>query len=302
MALKVLPSIRHESNVVSWLSSIVIRWLMLQANAGLESIKSKARILLCWIDEAESVSDIAWRTLLPTVREDNSEIWVSFNPLDPESSTYQRFVDSPPDNAKVAKVNFCDNPFFPDVLVQEMENDRARLRPEIFNHVWMGDCLDFQEGAYYRDCILESGKQGRIRQTLDFDRNIPVVTAWDLGINDSTSIVFAQFIGSEIRVIDFYENSQMALDHYVRVLQEKAKEKGYVYGTTILPHDARVRELGSGKSRIEILGELGVMDVCVAPSLRVDDGIAAVRMAFNRCYFDESQTKRLLLLSIHSAW
>ena len=113
---------------------------------NLDSIKSKARILLCWIDESESVTDMAWRTLLPTVREEDSEIWVSFNPLDPESATYERFVDNPPDNAKVVKVNFDDNPFFPEVLRQEMENDRVRLRPEIFNHVWKGDCLDFQEG------------------------------------------------------------------------------------------------------------------------------------------------------------
>jgi hypothetical protein len=131
-----------------------------------------------------------------------------------------------------------------------------------------------------------------------------VVTAWDLGINDSTSIVFAQFVGSEIRVIDFYENSQMALDHYVQVLQEKAKTEGYVYGTTILPHDAKVRELGTGKSRIEILQNLGVMDGIVAPKLRVDDGIAATRMAFDRLYFDESKTKRLLkcLRHYHAEW
>ena len=271
---------------------------------NLDSIKSKARILLCWIDESESVTDMAWRTLLPTVREEDSEIWVSFNPLDPESATYQRFVDNPPHNARVEKVNFCDNPFFPEVLRVEMENDRERLRPEIFNHVWMGDCLDFQEGAYYRDCIIQAQDDGRIREKLDFDRSIPVVTAWDLGINDSTSIVFAQFIGSEIRVIDFYENSQVGLDHYVQVLQDKALSEGYVYGTTILPHDAKVRELGSGKSRIEILQNLGIMDGVVCPQLRVDDGIAAVRMAFNRVYFDESKTRRLLkcLRHYHSEW
>ena len=271
---------------------------------NLDSIKSKARILLCWIDEAESVTEMAWRTLLPTVRETDSEIWVSFNPLDPESATYQRFVDNPPENAKVIRCNYDDNPFFPDVLRQEMENDRIRLRPEIFNHVWGGDCLDFQEGAYYRDCILKAQSDGRVRETLDFDRSIPVVTAWDLGINDSTSIVFAQFVGSEIRVIDFYENSQLALDHYVQVLQERAKTHGYVYGTTILPHDAQVRELGTGKSRIEILQNLGVMDGIVAPKLRVDDGIAAVRMSFDRCYFDEGKTKRLLkcLRHYHAEW
>lgn len=271
---------------------------------NLESIKSKARILLCWIDEAESVSEMAWRTLLPTVREDDSEIWVSFNPLDPESATYLRFVDNPPDNAKVAEINFVDNPFFPDVLRQEMENDRARLKPEAFNWVWMGQPLDFSEGAYYRDCILEAEKAGRIKTSIDIDRTIPVVTAFDLGMNDSTSIVFAQFVGSEIRVIDFYENSQMPLDHYVQVLRDWAHEKGYNYGTAILPHDAKVRELGTGKSRIEILQNLGIHDAVVCPQLRVDDGIASVRMAFNRCYFHEKNTKRLLkcLRHYHSEW
>jgi len=271
---------------------------------NLDSIKSKARILLCWVDEAESVTEMAWRTLLPTVRETDSEIWVSFNPLDPESATYQRFVDNPPENARVEKVNYSDNPFFPDVLRQEMENDRARLKPEAFNWVWNGDCLDFQEGAYYRDSILEAQKEGRIRPMIDIDRTIPVVTAFDLGMNDSTSIVFAQFVGSEIRVIDFYENSQMPLDHYVKVMRDWGHEKGYVYGTTILPHDAKVRELGTGKSRIEILNGLGIQDVVVAPQLRVDDGIASVRMAFNRCYFHEGNCKRLLkcLRHYHAEW
>ena len=224
---------------------------------NLDSIKSKARILLCWVDEAESVTEMAWRTLLPTVRETDSEIWVSFNPLDPESATYQRFVDNPPENARVEKVNYVDNPFFPDVLRQEMENDRQRLKPEAFNWVWMGECLDFQEGAYYRDSVLAAQTENRIRPSLDIDRTIPVVTAWDLGMNDSTSIVFAQFVGTEIRVIDFYENSQMPLDHYVQVMRDWGHEKGYIYGTTILPHDAKVRELGTGKSRIEILNGLG---------------------------------------------
>ena len=161
------------------------------------------------------------------------------------------------------------------------------LKPEAFAWVWEGECLDFQEGAYYRDSILAAQRDARIKPMIDIDKTIPVVTAWDLGMNDSTSIVFAQFVGSEIRVIDFYENSQMPLDHYVQIMREWAHSKGYIYGTTILPHDAKVRELGTGKSRIEILNGLGIQDISVAPQLRVDDGIASVRMAFNRCYFHE---------------
>ena len=122
---------------------------------NVSSIKSKSKILLAWLDEAEEISEEAWRTLLPTVREADSEIWVSFNPRDPDSATYQRFVENPLSNAIVRRVNWDDNPFFPDVLRQEMENDKERLKPEVFNHVWAGACLDFEEGAYYRSEMLE---------------------------------------------------------------------------------------------------------------------------------------------------
>ena len=271
---------------------------------NVSSIKSKSKILIAWLDESEEISEEAWQVLLPTVREEDSEIWISFNPRDPESPTYQRFVENPPPNAKVTKINWSDNPFFPSVLQTEMENDRERLKPEVFDHVWEGACLDFQEGAYYRDEMLAVQNEGRIHDHIHMERGQPVVTAWDLGMNDQTSIVFAQFIGSEIRVIDYYENNGMALDHYVQMLRDKAHEHGYIYGTTILPHDAKVRELGSGKSRIEILSELGIRDVNVVPQIRLDDGIAAVRMGLSRCHFDEGKTKYLMkcLRNYHKEW
>ena len=271
---------------------------------NLDSVKSKARILLCWIDEAESVSEEAWRTLLPTVRETDSEVWVSFNPRDPESPTYSRFVENPTDQTKVEKVNWSDNKFFPQVLRDEMEADRKRLKAEVFAHVWEGQPLDFEEGAYYREEMIQAEQDGRVLEKIDVDRSIPVIVSFDLGMNDSTSMVFAQHVGSEIRVIDFYENNGVALDHYVQVMRDKTHEHGYNYGPVILPHDARVRELGSGKSRIEILDGLGIRDVIIAPQLRVDDGIAAVRMAFNRLYFDKSKTSRLMkcLRHYHAEW
>jgi phage terminase large subunit len=261
---------------------------------NVSSVKSKSRILLVWIDEAEEVSELAWRTLLPTVREEGSEIYVSFNPKDEESPTYKRFVEDPPPNAIVRKVNWSDNPYFPQVLKDELELDRKRLKPEVFAHVWEGACLPYQEGSYYRSELLQAENEGRLMDNIHYDRQIPVITAWDLGINDSTSIVFAQHVGSEIRVIDYYENSGKALDHYVQMMRDKAHEHGYLYGCAVLPHDARVRELGSGKSRLEILDGLGLRDTSVTPQLRVDDGIAAVRLALSRCYFDMGKTKELV--------
>ncbi|OCG38598.1 PBSX family phage terminase large subunit, partial [Gilliamella sp. Gris1-4] len=109
---------------------------------NLDSIKSKARILLCWVDEAENVSEIAWRKLTPTVRETNSEIWVTWNPETEGSPTDIRFRQTPPDNAIIVEMNYNDNPFFPDVLEQERLNDLARLDYASYAWVWEGAYLE----------------------------------------------------------------------------------------------------------------------------------------------------------------
>lgn len=109
---------------------------------NLDSIKSKARILLCWVDEAENVSEIAWRKLTPTVRETNSEIWVTWNPETEGSPTDVRFRQKPPENAVIVEMNYNDNPFFPDVLEQERLNDLARLDYASYAWVWEGAYLE----------------------------------------------------------------------------------------------------------------------------------------------------------------
>lgn len=109
---------------------------------NLDSIKSKARILLCWVDEAENVSEIAWRKLTPTVRETNSEIWVTWNPETEGSPTDVRFRQKPPENAIIVEMNYNDNPFFPEVLEQERLNDLARLDYASYAWVWEGAYLE----------------------------------------------------------------------------------------------------------------------------------------------------------------
>ena len=253
---------------------------------SLDSLKSKARIILAWIDEAETVSETAWRKLIPTVREDNSEIWVTYNPESKESATHKRFVEQTPDDAIVVDMNWRDNPWFPSVLEAERLEDK-RKRPDIYDHVWEGDFLVHAEGAYYATEMRDCKDSGRIG-TVAYTPSIPVTTAWDLGVGDSTAIWFAQHVGAEVRLIDYYESSGVGLDHYVRVLNEK----GYIYGNHILPHDVRVRELGSGKSRMEVLDSLGARPISVAPQLMVDDGIQAVRSMLANCWFDVERCER----------
>jgi len=160
-------------------------------------------------------------------------------------------------------------------------------RPDIYDHVWEGDFLVHAEGAYYAVEMREAKDQERIG-IVNYESGLPVVTAWDLGVGDSTAIWFAQFHGPEVRIIDYYESSGVGLEHYARVLQEK----GYVYGEHILPHDVRVKELGTGKSRLETLESLGVRPVTIAPQLMVDDGIQAVRSMLKNCWFDAERCER----------
>ncbi|MBN49971.1 MAG: PBSX family phage terminase large subunit [Spongiibacteraceae bacterium] len=105
---------------------------------NIDSIKSKARVLIAWIDEAENVSETAWIKLNPTVREEGSEIWITWNPEKDESPTDKRFRKSPPDNSKIAELNYTDNPWFPDVLEQERRNDQAVLDDQTYAWIWDG--------------------------------------------------------------------------------------------------------------------------------------------------------------------
>lgn len=109
---------------------------------NLDSIKSKARILIAWVDEAESVSEIAWTKLTPTVREAGSEIWVTWNPERDGSATDKRFRKNPPDNAIVVEMNYDDNPWFPSVLEEERLSDQERLDSATYAWIWEGAYLE----------------------------------------------------------------------------------------------------------------------------------------------------------------
>lgn len=143
------------------------------------------------------------------------------------------------------------------------------------------------QGAYYATEMKAAKEEGRVTN-VPYDPAASVWTSWDLGVGDSTAIWFAQYVGQEIHLINYYESSGVGLDHYAKVLNDL----GYTYEGHILPHDVRVRELGTGKSRLETLDALGVKNVHIAPRLSVDDGIQAARSMLNKCWFDEDKTDR----------
>ena len=143
-------------------------------------------------------------------------------------------------------------------------------------------------GSYYGTAMAKLLADGRLG-SLPYEPRLEVHTAWDLGVSDSTAIVFYQKHGQEIRIIDYYEASGEGMAHYAKVI----KERDYVYGEHLAPHDIQVRELGSGKSRLEVARELGIR-FRVVPNLRIDDGIEAVRTTLPKCWFDEKKCTHLI--------
>jgi hypothetical protein len=141
------------------------------------------------------------------------------------------------------------------------------------------------EGSYYGQ-ILNELEDKKHMQEIPREELSRTFTAWDLGMGDSTSIWVAQLVGTEVRLLDYYENHGVGLDHYVKWI----KDNDYLKAEHILPHDVRVRELGTGKSRMEMLEESG-LEVKIAPRMGLDDGIQAVRRLLPRCWFNVPQVQ-----------
>ena len=171
------------------------------------------------------------------------------------------------------------------IAAEELESARATMPEDQYEQEYECSFQAAVSGAYYGKQIQKAEKENRI-EIVDYDKSVGVETWWDLGIGDSTSIWFAQRIGREIHLIDYYETSGESLAHYAQVLEDK----GYKYGRHVAPHDIVARELGTGKSRLEVAYELGInFDVC--PKLEIQHGIEAVRNTLDRCWFDKNRCK-----------
>lgn len=198
---------------------------------NINSIKSKARIRLAWIDEAEPVTEEAWTKLIPTLREEDSELWLTWNPERKTSATNKRFGNSDDPRTKIVEMNWRDNPWFPDIL------DRARVkdmneRPDQYEHIWEGDFVSVIEGAYFAKQLTLARNEGRIGHVAA-DPLMQYRAYWDIGTRDATAIWIAQFIGTQIRVLDYYEAVGQPLGTHLTWL----RDNGYGKALCVLPHD-----------------------------------------------------------------
>ena len=248
---------------------------------NIDGIRSIEGIDIVWVEEAHSVAEESWATLIPTIRKAGSEIWVSFNPKLKSDATYQRFVVSPPPGAIVRKVSWRDNPWLSDELKAEMEHLKA-VDYERYMHVWEGEFMRYADGAIFGKQMKTAREEARIC-TIPIQPTCEVNTFWDLGKNDTTAIWFHQRVGPENRFIDYEENRLVDLDYYVRVL----KEKNYLYGTHYLPHDVEFDLLGMTQTRKQQLEGAGVKPITVVPRIpSKNEAIEMARNVFPSCWFD----------------
>jgi hypothetical protein len=147
------------------------------------------------------------------------------------------------------------------------------------------------EGAYYSDQLMRMEMDRRLTR-LPIDTGIPVMTSWDLGLNDATSIWFVQVVGREIRWVDYYENSGLGLEHYVGELRQRREQHGYVFGDHYFPHDVNNGEISNGKSRFDTLVSLGVTPTAVPRVQNINDGINATRRMLGQSLIDPLRCER----------
>jgi phage terminase large subunit len=276
-----------------------------------ENIKSLEDFDIAWVEEAQTFSEKSLRLLRPTIRKDGSEIWFSWNPRHDTDAVDKFFRGgAKPTGSIVCPVNWYDNPWFPQVLVDEKDQDYAN-DPEMAEHVWGGGYEIITEAAYYAKHIAAAEREGRVGFYPHLP-DLPVYTGWDLGVDDYTAIWFLQIIdGVRVRIIDYLESSGLGADdiladglpEYTRDLQDRiakmveiGRPKPYAYQRHFLPHDIGNREWGAGaKTRIETLVGLGVPLDSIHRGVAQDpeERINATRRLLPACEFHQS--KRVML-------
>ena len=248
------------------------------------NVKSYEGVDICWVEEAQTVSQSSWKTLTPTIRKKDSEIWITFNPELETAETYQRFVVHAPDNAIVQKINWSDNPWFPKTLREEKDQLKAR-DVAAYNNVWEGLCRVTVDGAIFAEQMQQAEFDGRITK-VPYDPTKPVHAVFDLGWADHTAIWFVQYIGMEIRLIRFLQDTQKTMTHYLATLQTF----GYVYDTIWLPHDAKAKTLAAAGMTIEEIVRNAGYKTRVLDRVPTVDSINAARTIFPNCYIDRENT------------
>jgi len=260
-----------------------------------ESIKSLEGFRIAWVEEAQTLSARSLALLRPTIRSDGSELWFTWNPrrqTDPVDELLRG--DELPTGSVVVKANWADNPFFPGVLEQERK-DCLRLTPEQYDHIWQGGYATVLSGAYYAKNIAEARASGRIGR-VPADPLMLRRAFFDIGGTgaraDAVSIWIAQFVGKEVRVLDYYEAVGQPLAVHLAWMREQGYASGAGKATIWLPHDGDTNDKVYDVSYASALRDAGYA-VHVVPNQgkgAAKARVEATRRLFPSIWFNEATT------------
>lgn len=254
---------------------------------GVDNLKSVEDVDIAWVEEAKNLSAYSLKILTPTIRKPGSELWFSFNPELATDVIYDRMVLHPPTNSKVVKIGWEDNRWISQELLDEMADCRARCERlgnfDEFDNIWGGHCVETIDGAIFANELRQAKIESRIGK-VPYDPSKPVHTFWDLGQGDATAIWFAQIVGFEYRILDYYENTGQKIGHYLKECQARP----YIYGDDWLPHDAASNLLGQLRTIEQQFRDFG-RKPRIVPKLSIVNRINAGRSIFDNCYFDEAK-------------
>jgi phage terminase large subunit len=258
-----------------------------------ESVKSLEGCRIAYVDEAQTLSARSLSLLRPTIRVENSELWFGWNATRKSDAVDEFLRAKKPHNALVVKANWRDNPWFPAVLEEERQLE-LKLYPERYDHTWEGGYAKAFEGAYFAAGLSEARAKGRIG-FVSADPLLPLRAYWDLGGSgataDAMAIGIVQFVGQEIRVLDYLEGVGQVLAYYVTEL----RRRGYQDAICVLPHDGINENNITGKRYEEHLRDAGFQTEIVknqgrgAAMMRIE----AFRRVMPKCWWNEATTEPL---------
>ena len=256
-----------------------------------ETIKSLEAYDIAWVEEAQTLSQRSLDMLRPTIRKPCSELWFSWNPrykTDPVDKFFRK--DAPEDSVSVL-VNWRDNPWFPEVLRKDMVQDFAK-DPDKADHVWNG-AYGSSEGAILSRWVNDAEREGRISNTVTFDRHGPAIeVSSDLGFRDTASWWYWQRRAGGFALLKYEGANGMDADDWIPRIRENIE--GIVgsrsVGTIWLPHDAKVKTFQSKHTSMEkFISAFGEKHVGVVPQAKKQDQISAARTVIKRCEFNKAQ-------------
>ena len=239
------------------------------------------------VDECSQMNPVLWNEIIrPALSDRKGFCYFISTPAGMSNIFYDLYQHAQSDptwlayTAKASETGIIDQ--------EELDAAKAQMGDAKYKQEFECDWIANIEGAVYGEIIKSLEEKKQITR-IAYDPALEVHTAWDLGVDDSTAIVFYQLLGNQILIIDYYENNREGLPHYVQVV----KDKDYVYGEHFAPHDIEVTEFSTGKTRREVAYQLGIR-FKILPKINLEDGIHSLKMVLPKCWFDGENTKPLV--------